>query len=239
MNYDSFIEIESKYHIPMAYRETAHTRAKKATTRQRLLHAATTLVREGGFAAASAAAVAHKSGIATGSIYRHFPNKSELVAEVFRFATEHEIEAVVQAGAQHKSAKDKLTAVITTFCERAFDSNQLAYALIAEPVDPRVELERLRYRHAWAEMYQEIIEQGVKEGSFAQQDSSLSSAALVGALGESMVGPLGIAYNAKKHDEHSRDALTLSGSLASKDQKQLVHSVVEFALRAVGFTTND
>jgi hypothetical protein len=72
----------------LAYRETEHTLAKKAYTRLRLLKTARRLVQQGGFAAASASAVAKESGGASGTIYRHLPNKSELVAEVFRYATE-------------------------------------------------------------------------------------------------------------------------------------------------------
>src|SRR5690554_2154763 len=72
---------------PVAYRETDHTREKKAHTRQRLLSAARDIVAAEGFAAATAAAVAARSGVAAGTIYRHFPSKPELVAEVFRYAT--------------------------------------------------------------------------------------------------------------------------------------------------------
>ena len=128
----------------MAYRETEHTLAKKADTRLRLLKAARRLVQQGGFAAASASAVAKESGVASGTIYRHFPNKSELVAEVFRYATEREVSAVAQASNKQdlgcgKTAADKLTAAVETFAQRALLGRTLAYALIAEPVDPRVE----------------------------------------------------------------------------------------------------
>jgi len=47
----------------LAYRETEHTLAKKADTRLRLLKAARRLVQQGGFAAASASAVAKESEI--------------------------------------------------------------------------------------------------------------------------------------------------------------------------------
>lgn len=210
----------------MAYRETAHTIARKANTRQRLLKAATTLVRDGGFAAASAVAVAAKSGVASGSIYRHFPNKSELVAEVFRFATEHEIKAAVDAASKQAAANAKLTAVIETFALRAFSSNKLAYALIAEPVDPRVEQERLRYRLAWAEIYEDILAQGIRDGEFVAQDAGLSAAALVGMLAESLVGPLSPIQNNDDTDQ----------SLISDDeQRQLILALSLLALRAVGF----
>jgi AcrR family transcriptional regulator len=199
----------------LAYRETEHTLAKKADTRLRLLKAARRLVQQGGFAAASASAVAKESGVASSTIYRHFPNKSELVAEVFRYATEREVAAVAQACDCGETAADKLTAAVETFAQRALLGRTLAYALIAEPVDPRVEQERLRYRFAYAEIFEDVIALGIQRGEFVAQNCQITAAALVGLLAESLVGPL------KKEHEHEHD--------------DLVHSLTALVLRAVGF----
>jgi AcrR family transcriptional regulator len=199
----------------LAYRETEHTLAKKADTRLRLLKAARRLVQQGGFAAASASAVAKESGVASGTIYRHFPNKSELVAEVFRYATEREVAAVAQACDCGETAADKLTAAVETFAQRALLGRTLAYALIAEPVDPRVEQERLRYRFAYAEIFEDVIALGIQRGEFVAQNWQITAAALVGLLAESLVGPL------KKEHVHEHD--------------DLVHSLTALVLRAVGF----
>jgi AcrR family transcriptional regulator len=199
----------------LAYRETEHTLAKKADTRLRLLKAARRLVQQGGFAAASASAVAKESGVASGTIYRHFPNKSELVAEVFRYATEREVAAVAQACDCGETAADKLTAAVETFAQRALLGRTLAYALIAEPVDPRVEQERLRYRFAYAEIFEDVIALGIQRGEFVAQNCQITAAALVGMLAESFVGAL------KKEHEHEHD--------------DLVHSLTALVLRAVGF----
>ena len=199
----------------MAYRETEHTLAKKADTRLRLLKAARRLVQQGGFAAASASAVAKESGVASGTIYRHFPNKSELVAEVFRYATEREVAAVAQACDCGETAADKLTAAVETFAQRALLGRTLAYALIAEPVDPRVEQERLRYRFAYAEIFEDVIALGIQRGEFVAQNCQITAAALVGLLAESLVGPL------KKEHAHEHD--------------DLIHSLTALVLRAVGF----
>ncbi len=158
--------------------------------------------------------------MASGTIYRHFPNKSELVAEVFRYATEREVAAVAQAcDAQTveggKTAVDKLTAAVETFAQRALLGRTLAYALIAEPVDPRVEQERLRYRFAYAEIFEDVIALGIQRGEFVAQNCQITAAALVGMLAESLVGPL------KKEHEHDHD--------------DLVHSLTALVLRAVGF----
>jgi len=205
----------------LAYRETKHTLAKKADTRLRLLKAARRLVQKGGFAAASASAVAKESGVASGTIYRHFPNKSELVAEVFRYATEREVAAVAQACDEQdiesgKTAADKLTAAVETFAKRALLGKTLAYGLIAEPVDPRVEQERLRYRFAYAEIFEDVIDLGIQRGEFVAQNCQITAAALVGILAESLVGPLNPSLN-KNHDHDD-----------------LIRSLTALVLRAVG-----
>jgi AcrR family transcriptional regulator len=201
----------------LAYRETEHTLAKKADTRLRLLKAARRLVQQGGFAAASASAVAKESGVASGTIYRHFPNKSELVAEVFRYATEREVAAVAQACECGKTAADKLTAAVETFAQRALLGRTLAYSLIAEPVDPRVEQERLRYRFAYAEIFEDVIALGIQRGEFVAQNCQITAAALVSMLAESLVGPL------KKEHEHEHE------------HDDFIHSLTALVLRAVGF----
>jgi len=84
------------------------------------------------------------------------------VAEVFRYATEREVAAVAQACDCRETAADKLTAAVETFAQRALLGRMLAYALIAEPVDPRVEQER--YRFAYAEIFEDVIALGIKRG---------------------------------------------------------------------------
>jgi AcrR family transcriptional regulator len=44
-------------------------------TRERLLHAARELIDEGGYGATSVLAIAERAGVATGTLYRHFPSK--------------------------------------------------------------------------------------------------------------------------------------------------------------------
>ena len=73
---------------------TERTAARSAATRRRIVAAARGLIAEGGYAAAQVAAVAERAGVATGTVYRHFPSKADLFAEVFREASQHEVDAV-------------------------------------------------------------------------------------------------------------------------------------------------
>jgi AcrR family transcriptional regulator len=56
-------------------------KARLADSRRRILEAARVVVAEQGFAAAQVAVVAAEAGVATGSVYRHFPSKASLFAE--------------------------------------------------------------------------------------------------------------------------------------------------------------
>ena len=80
----------------MAYRPTERTEARKAATRERIVAAALEQVAEGGYVAASVQAVAARAGLAVGTIYRHFPSKAELFAEVFTRASQRELDVLVE-----------------------------------------------------------------------------------------------------------------------------------------------
>jgi len=175
----------------MPYRPTERTEARRHETRERIVDAAHELIAVGGYREAQVAAVAERAGAATGTFYRHFPSKSELFAEVFRRASQREVDATRAAGeAAGARAVDRLAAAVAAFARRALRGRRLAWALLAEPVDPAVEAERLVYRRAYAAVFEEILRAGLDAGELPPQNVELTAAALVGALGEALVGPL-------------------------------------------------
>ena len=164
-----------------------------APTRSRLLAAAQELIEEGGYGAASVIAIADRAGVAAGTLYRHFSSKEELFVELFRSACDREVRAMRSAAEQmHPDAPyaDRLETVLATFAERAMRRPRLAWALIAEPVDPLVDAERLAYRERYAELIAEGVRAGVAAGQLPEQNAELIAAALVGGCGEALVGPL-------------------------------------------------
>ncbi|MEH0844865.1 TetR/AcrR family transcriptional regulator [Micromonospora sp. CPCC 205711] len=174
----------------MAYRSTERVKARLSASRERIIAAALGIMAEHGYAGCSVAAVAERAGVATGSVYRHFPTKADLFAEVFRTASQREVDAVARAAALEASAAEQMAAVVETFSGRALQSPRLAYALLAEPVDPAVDAERLVFRRAYAELIAGHVAAGVASGELPPQDPELTATALVGALAEAMVGPL-------------------------------------------------
>jgi AcrR family transcriptional regulator len=201
----------------MAYRSTERTKARRAEVRARIVAAALELIAEGGYVNAQVAAVADRAGVAVGTVYRYFPSKSDLFAEVFREASQREVDAM-RAGAvatAESSAADRIAAGTETFARRALAGRRLAWALLAEPVDPAVEAERLHFRHSYRDVIAEIVADGIESGDLPQQDPEVTGAALVGAIGETMLGPLSPTTN-------------------GGDPDTLIASLIDFCTRSIG-----
>src|SRR5918992_5111463 len=126
----------------MPYRPTEKTEARRLATRERIVAAALDNVAGGGYSSAGVQAVAAGAGVAVGTVYRHFPSKGDLFAEVFRRASQRELDVVVEVSRPDgRSAAERVATAGEAFCRRALAGPVLAYALIAEPVDPAVESE--------------------------------------------------------------------------------------------------
>lgn len=174
----------------MAYRETDLVRQRKVAQKSGLLHAAETLVREGGFGALTIQAVAEGAGVGVGTVYRYFSGKDELATEVFKRASTREVAAVREALSGPGGAATRLAVATEVFAQRAFSAPKLAWALIAEPVDPAVDVARLQYRKTYTALFETVVANGVATGELPPQNPGLSAAALVGAMAESILGPL-------------------------------------------------
>ena len=179
------------------------------TTRDRLLAAAQELIEEGGYAGAQVAAIAERAGVAAGTLYRHFESKQELFVEVFRAVCARE-ERAMRAAAQAMAsvtAVERIEVVLATFADRALRNPRLAWALLAEPVDPLVDAERLAYRERYAEVVAETLRAAIAAGEVPEQSVELTAAALVGGCGEALVGPLAPLSGARPGTEEVVAAL--------------------------------
>src|SRR3954451_5352462 len=199
----------------MPYRPTELTERRKAAARERIVAAALDQLAEGGYASATIQGIAARAGVATGTVYRHFHSKSDLFAEVFRQASQREMDLFAEATQDDgRSATERIAAATEAFARRARPPPTRAYALIAEPVDPAVEAERLIFRRGYRDVLVEVLAQGVERGEFELHDKETTAAALVGAIGETLVGPL-------------------AADRTGEGSPALVVAVVDFATRAL------
>jgi AcrR family transcriptional regulator len=164
--------------------------ARTAATRARIVAAALEQVKEGGYASASVTAVAARAGVAAGSVYTHFPSKAELFAEVFRGANASELELVSQIAHEDDPVPARLSHAVEAWARRALAAPTLAWALMAEPIDPALEVERSESKRAYRDVFAELLDEGVKRDEVAPLDPRLAAASIVGAMQEALLGPL-------------------------------------------------
>lgn len=188
----------------MAYRVTEKALARKADNKAKILTAARTIVAQSGFSGLTIAATAKQAGLATGSMYRYFPNKVELCTALFRQLSGREVGEMHTIAQMDLTPLEAMARCCFNFIQRAFRAPTQSYALIAEPLDPALEMERLVYRRSYAEVYRHVIERGISSGDFSPQDSRTASLAIVGMLAEPLLEPLHRFYSGDKtpYDSH-------------------------------------
>jgi AcrR family transcriptional regulator len=192
----------------MVYRHTENATKRLADKRARILKAARDLVADGGWAAAQVDNVAARAGVATGTVYRHWAAKAELCAEIVALVSERELAVVTAVADGDGSPLEKLESAVRTFAARALRGRRLAYALIAEPVDPEVETVRLDYRAKLAHCFERILREGIMRGVFPRLDPAVAAACIVGAYMEALVGPLAPAKGTgARADRHLIDQI--------------------------------
>lgn len=174
----------------MAYRRTPSVITRLEDNRARILSAARALVAEGGWRHAHVATVAEKAGVATGTVYRYFPSKAELFAEVLANVSRRERDVVAAIVDGDGTPALRLRGAVKAFAKRALQGHRLAYAMIAEPCEPEIDQARLVWRAALSEEFVRIVEIGQAQGGFRPCDPRIAAACVVGAFMEALVGPL-------------------------------------------------
>jgi len=174
----------------MAYRRTENVVRRLAARRDAILGAARAAAVEGGMAAVHIAPVAKRAGIAAGTVYRYFPGKTDLVAELVAAISARELAAMRRAAETAPGPLSALVATIVTFAARALRTRRLTWAMIGEPVEADIDAARLAYRRSLAKELETRIRAAAGDGHLPDQDAALAAAALLGALIEGLVGPL-------------------------------------------------
>jgi AcrR family transcriptional regulator len=201
----------------MPYRRTENVVRHLAEREQAILAAATSIAAEGGMSAVQIAAVATRAGIAAGTVYRYFPSKADLIAELVAAVAARELAAMRLAADAAPGPLSALAACIATFAARALYARRLTWAVTGEPVEPQIDALRIDFRQSLAAELEARIKAAIAGGHLPEQDARIAAPAMIGALMEGLIGPL-----APSHD----------GDAAA--QRAAVQTATLLALRALG-----
>jgi len=200
----------------MAYRRTERQTARLAGRYEAIIGAARTLASESGLAAVQIIPVAERAGIAAGTVYRYFPSKDDLVAALVAATAEREIAAIRGAAAAAPGALSGLAAAIMAFAAGTLRTRRLAWAMLAEAPEGDADARRLAFRRNIGGEFEILIRAAIAAGHLPDQPLTVTAAAVIGAMVESLVGPLVPKSAGPDADYAAVQALTL------------------FALRALG-----
>ncbi len=201
----------------MVYRRTHQVVKRLAARRNAILNAARDAAADGGMAAVQIAPVATRANVAAGTVYRYFPSKADLISELIADVSRGELLAIRRAADAAPGPSSALAAAVTTVAVHVVSNRKLAWGILAEPVDVDVTESRMASRREIAAEMELRIDAAMRAGHLPSQDTALAATALIGALHESLVGPL--APNDLDDPVRLRDA---------------VQTITLFALRAVG-----
>ena len=184
---------------PPVAAHTTRREERRTAAREGILAAAHRQLAEHGLASASMAAVAARAGVATGTLYRHFPSHAELLAEVVGDAlrAERALLARATAGLAPRAA---LTAWVRVSADRALQAPRLAHALLTEPAGPAVDAARRRARAGQEAALAELLDAGARSGAWPVAATELQATALVGAAQAAVVGPAAVARLERRPD---------------------------------------
>ena len=174
----------------MVYRRTHQVMKRLAARRSAILAAARDTASSGGMAAVQIAPVAVRANVAAGTVYRYFPSKADLISELIAEVARDELIAIREAADAAPGPSSALAAALGTVALNMVTHGKLAWGILAEPVDVDVAETRLASRREITGEIETRIAAAVRAGHLPAQDTSLAATALLGALHESLVGPL-------------------------------------------------
>jgi AcrR family transcriptional regulator len=174
----------------MPYRRTENVVRRLAEREQTIVEAARSAARSGGMQAVQIATVAERAGIASGTVYRYFSSKSDLVSELIGTVAERTLDAMRQAADAAPGPLSALAATIAMLASHTLDERRLAWAAIAEPAQPEIEHLRIDFRKGLIAELEARIASAVRHGYLPGQDLAIAAPAIVGALLEGLIGPL-------------------------------------------------
>lgn len=150
-------------------------------SRQVILRAALSELGEAGYGAFTIESVATRAGVAKSTIYRHWSDKINLIADAFEAAHEHAAPSV--EGLNTREGLQRLLGHVAEVVVDSVFSSCIPALIEGAERDPRLREFRHRYSTLRRQSLVALIARGVAEGEFrAAVDPELAAQALLGPI---------------------------------------------------------
>jgi AcrR family transcriptional regulator len=134
-----------------------------------------------GYFATSMSTIAKATGIRKSSIYHHYATKEDILLDIFR-TTMNDLQDILKKRLNDATgAKERIKAVI--YCHIIFHTKRQKEAIIADSelrgLTARNYKEIIQMRDDYEKAVQDVLEEGVAEGIFAESDTKVLSYAIL------------------------------------------------------------
>ncbi len=148
------------------------TAQSEPTPRERVLAAAADIFARFGYAGARVEEIAERAGVNKAMIYYHVGDKSEIYATVMAERADSLSAALADAIAKHRPPEEKLRAAIETIARAATTNPHFAPMMLREIASggTGLPLPVLRKAAAVFAIFQRILDEGCREGTFRRID---------------------------------------------------------------------
>ena len=163
--------------------------SKRVVKKNNIIKIAANLFSQKSFHDVTMDEIAEKVGVAKGTIYLYFSSKDNLYLEILEH-TFGSIEALLEKEVNKASSAPeklkKVLAIIIKFYRENIDVLKILSRDETHLIQEHHDLTE-KWRLSRIELYEKIIEKGIKEGSFKTTNTELGALVLYGAVGAVMV----------------------------------------------------
>jgi AcrR family transcriptional regulator len=147
---------------------TPLTDEEQTRRRMEIRDAAVKLFYEQGFTETSMRQIAEATGVGKSTLYDYFKTKDEILVSYFENELVHLTDLVRQINMQPEDARQKLEILLKAHLEFLLDNRQFYLKMTAEAQRMGINSQQQiqQGRHQYQDMICDLIEQGIREGTF-------------------------------------------------------------------------
>ena len=203
----------------MPYQSSDSTRQKKDAKRTAMMQAAVRVFAEKGYYAATIRDIVAEADVAIGTFYFYFPDKETLFVHLYEETADFLLQAIRQALNSRATLPLQIQAGIQAYVNIAVFEPAVVQLLLVGGIGavPSLTAKRTEFRERLTQVWQRPLTQAESQTLIIPQNTQRIAEALIGGFDE-------VVLNLLAYPEPSTEAATA------------VHDLVQFALRAVGYT---
>jgi TetR/AcrR family transcriptional repressor of nem operon len=161
---------------------------KGEATRQRIVVRTADLLNTQGYRGTPVSEIMRVAGLQKGGLYRHFESRDALALEAFEFAVARVRNRFLQAIEGKETARQKLSALFDVVRhaprEEAFHGGcpVMNLAVESDDADPKLRNAARRAMRQVIALFEQVIEEGMKQGEFLEGDARARAKMLVASI---------------------------------------------------------